>query len=173
MRRLLPIALLLALTGCLTPVPPTAYQAAPVSGGSGYSEVWTSDTRAEVRFAGNWRTDRQTVEDGLLFRAAELAEQRKAPHFAVHDKTLERNVYETPETPPFPSWWYRDRYGWHGAYGRFPTRVRTWTVYTAIMQMEVLPEGAKPPKNADIRDTQAVLDRLALTVRRPSDKPQS
>ena len=173
MQRLLPIALLLALTGCIDPVPPTPYQAALAGGGSGYSEVWNSENRAEVRFAGNWRTDRQTVEDGLLFRAAELAEQRGAPNFAVHDKTVERNVYETLETPPFPSWWYRDRDRWHGAYGRFPTRVRSWTVYTAVMQIEVLSEGAEPPANVEIRNTQAVLDELALTVRRPGHKPQS
>ncbi|WP_119166941.1 CC0125/CC1285 family lipoprotein [Algihabitans albus] len=173
MRRLLPLTLMIALTGCLDPVPPTPYQAAPASGGSGYSEVWKDERRAEVRFAGNWRTDRQTVEDGLLFRAAELADQREAPRFAVHDKTIERNVYETVETPPFPSWWYRDRYRSRGAYGRFPPRVRSWTVYTAVMQIEILPEGVDQPENVQVRETEAVLEELDPRIRRPSQSPQS
>ena len=168
MRRLSLAVALIVLTGCVGPVQPTSYQAAPPGGGSGYSEIWQDERRAEVRFAGNWRTDRQTVEDGLLYRAAELAAQRNAARFAVHDRTVERRVYETIDTPPFPSWWYRDRYRWHGAYGRFPPRVNTWTVYTAVMQIELLPEDAEAPQDVPLRTTQAVLDELGPKIRRPS-----
>lgn len=159
------------LTGCVDPVQPTSYQAAPPGGGSGYAETWEDERRVEVRFAGNWRTDRQTVEDGLLYRAAELAAQRNAPRFAVHDRTVERRVYETVDTPPFPSSWYRDRYRWRSTYGRFPPRISTWTVYTAVMKIELLPEGAEVPQAVSLRTTQAVLDELGPKVRRPSPTP--
>jgi hypothetical protein len=159
--------LLTLLAACGPAVQPTAYAPAPAGGGSGYSEVWLDETRAEVRFAGNWRTDRQTVEQGLLYRAAELAAQREAPQFAVRDKLIEREVTETVETPPFPSWWYRDRYRWpgfYGGYGPFGPRVRTWTTYTGSMDIEVLPPGAQAPPDAIVHDTQAVLRRLAPQV---------
>ena len=169
MRRLSFAVALCVLTGCVSPVQPTPYQAAPPGGGSGYTETWQDERRVKVRFTGNWRTDRQTVEDGLLYRAAELAAQRKAPRFAVRDKTVERRVYETIDTPPFPSSWYRDR--WRGTYGRFPPRISTWTVYTAVMKIELLPEGAEAPQAASLRTTQAVLDELGEKVRRPSPTP--
>jgi hypothetical protein len=166
------LGLLLGLSGCAAAtVGPTPYQAAPAKGGSGYSEVWRSDTVAEVRFAGNWQTDRQKVEDALLYRAAELAEQRDAPRFAVRDKLIERNSYETLDTPPFPSWWYNRSYDWpgyrYGYYGAFPPRVRTWTTYTGSLEMELVPEGAAPPEDAVLHETAAELTRLRPKVLPP------
>lgn len=169
---------LILLAACAGPVPPMPYKPAPAGGGSGYSEIWLDERRAEVRFAGNWRTERQTVEDGLLFRAAELAAQRGVDRFAVRDKTVERKVYETVETPPFPSWWYEDRYrrwpGWYGgygAYGPFGPRIRRWTTYTGVLQMELLPPGAPAPDSGLVRDTQAVLAELGPRIARPQAAP--
>ncbi len=168
------LALAVLLGACSSlQVPPTPYAPAPPGGGSGYSEVWRDARRAEVRFAGNWRTDRQTVEDGLLYRAAELAAQRGAPRFAVHDKRIERKRYETVETPPFPSWWYRDRYRWPGRYGPFPPRTRTWTVYSGTLEIELLQADDTPPETAPLRVTQEVLDALAPRIQRPQDAPSA
>lgn len=163
------LLLVLSLAGCTAAtVPPTPYKAAPPGGGSGYSEVWRGERVAEVRFAGNWRTDRQTVEDALLYRAAELAEQRGAPRFAVRDRLIERKVTETLETPPFPSWWYRDRYRWPGYGYPYPPHIRTWTTYTGTLEMELLEAGDAPPGDAVVHDTAEVVARLAPRVVPPA-----
>ncbi len=159
------LLVVLLLAGCsVATVPPTPYKPAPADGGSGYSEIWRGERIAEVRFAGNWRTDRRTVEDALLYRAAELAEQRRAPRFAVRDRLIERKVTETLETPPFPSWWYRDRYRWPGYGYPYPPRIRTWTTYTGTLEMELVGVGEAPPEDAAVHDTAEVLARLAPKV---------
>jgi hypothetical protein len=63
---------------------PTPYQAA--QGGFGYSEQQIEEDRYRVSFAGNSATSRQTVEDYLLYRAAELTVQTGHDWFTVVDR---------------------------------------------------------------------------------------
>ena len=63
---------------------PTPYQ--PAQGGFGYSEQQTEENRYRVSFAGNSATSRQTVEDYLLYRAAELTVQTGHDWFQVVDR---------------------------------------------------------------------------------------
>ena len=60
---------------------PTPYQQA--QGGYGYSEQRIEENRYRVSFAGNSATSRQTVEDYLLYRAAELTVQNGHDWFEV------------------------------------------------------------------------------------------
>ena len=76
------VVLGLLLAGCASA--PTPYQAA--QGGFGYSEQQIEENRYRVSFAGNSATTRQTVEDYLLYRAAELTVQTGHDWFQVVDR---------------------------------------------------------------------------------------
>jgi len=83
---LLAAGLLVALLGgCSTA--PTPYQ--PADGGFGYSEQQIEANRYRVSFAGNSATPRATVENLLLYRAAELTVQAGHDYFTVVDRDLE------------------------------------------------------------------------------------
>jgi len=76
------VVLGLLLTACTAA--PTPYQAA--QNGYGYSEQQIEENRYRVSFAGNSATTRQTVEDYLLYRAAELTVQTGHDWFTVVDR---------------------------------------------------------------------------------------
>jgi hypothetical protein len=76
------VALGLLLAACAGA--PTPYQQA--RGGFGYSEQQIEENRYRVSFAGNSATSRQTVEDYLLYRAAELTVQTGHDWFTVVDR---------------------------------------------------------------------------------------
>jgi hypothetical protein len=82
---LLALGLMLALGACTTTATP--YQ--PADGRFGYSEQQIEDNRYRVSFAGNQATPRQTVENLLLYRAAELTLARGDDHFTVVDRGIE------------------------------------------------------------------------------------
>lgn len=68
----------LGLAGCYGATP---YQ--PKDRGYGYSEQKLEDNRYRVTFAGNSMTERETVENYLLYRAAELTLQNGYDHFVL------------------------------------------------------------------------------------------
>jgi hypothetical protein len=76
------VALGLLLAACAAA--PTPYQAA--QGGFGYSDQQIEENRYRISFAGNSATSRQTVEDYLLYRAAELTVQTGHDWFQVADR---------------------------------------------------------------------------------------
>jgi hypothetical protein len=78
---------LLLLAACASA--PTPYQAA--NGDFGYREQQIEANRYRVSFAGNTATSRQTVEDYLLYRAAELTVQTRHDYFEVVDRSTEQS----------------------------------------------------------------------------------
>lgn len=74
--------LVLALAGCATLTP---YQ--PLKDGYGYSEQRLEADRYRVTVAGSSKTPRQTVENYLLYRAAELTLAAKRDYFVVRDQS--------------------------------------------------------------------------------------
>lgn len=126
------IAVAAALTGsaallsaCATP---TAYGPATSARDTGYSQTALATGRYRVSFRGNSLTDRATVEDYLLFRAAELTLENGYDGFTVLRSDTDRNV-QIRSTPRFgggfypgfsPYWGYYGRYGynrWSPYYG--------------------------------------------------------
>jgi len=90
MYRLIGIAMLaLAGTACAAPIS-TPYQ--PAAPNFGYSENHRADGIIEVRFSGNPATERKTVEDYALFRAAELSAGAGYKAFEIIDRTVEIRV---------------------------------------------------------------------------------
>lgn len=89
-RRFAAVGMALALAACGTT--PTPY--APVGGGSsyGYSDQRLDANTWRVTFAGNAATPRTTVDDYLLYRAAEISTTEGASSFVVIKETMERDL---------------------------------------------------------------------------------
>jgi len=68
----------------------TPYQ--PARNGEGYSEQRLESNRYRVAFAGNSATSRQTVENYLLYRAAELTLDNGYDYFELSGGAIEREA---------------------------------------------------------------------------------
>ncbi len=76
-----------ALAACATATP---YQPASQPGAfDGFSQQMIESDRARISFAGNSLTERDTVEDYLLFRAAETALERGFDWFELQERDTE------------------------------------------------------------------------------------
>ena len=100
----------LTLAGCATPA---AY--APMTPGqaTGYTDRQLSDNRWRVTFTGNSVTPRETVENSLLLRAAEVTLASGHSHFVFDTRdTKAQTRYDAfPVGPPAFG------YGFHGGFG--------------------------------------------------------
>jgi hypothetical protein len=99
----------LALAGCATPAP-----YAPMTPGqaTGYTDRQLSDNRWRVTFTGNSVTPRETVENSLLLRAAEVTLASGHSHFVFDTRdTKAQTRYDAfPVGPPYG-------YGFHRGFG--------------------------------------------------------
>jgi len=165
------LAGLLALAACSHPTPYQAEQ-----DGRGFSDRAIEEDRYRVTFAGNFLTTRETVEDYLLFRAAEVTLQRGYDYFLVVDKDTERKT--TTFTHFFDDDYPQSIYGYSrgdplydGYFDRFgPSYVLGTTRerhrYTAFAEIQ-LRRGEKPDDDPNAYDAQAVRDRLAPRINTP------
>jgi len=97
------------LAACATATP---YQAASAPGAfDGFSQTMIENDRARVSFGGNSLTDRETVENYLLYRAAELAVERGFDNFTLQQRDTEAKK-RVSVSPGFNS------FG-HGAFGPY------------------------------------------------------
>lgn len=110
------------LAACATATP---YQPASAPGAfDGFSQTMIESDRARVTFGGNSLTERETVENYLLYRAAEVAVERGFDHFSLIERDTEEKTrvrvsprggygYGFGRYDPFFSYnFYRPRYGW-------------------------------------------------------------
>lgn len=113
------------LAACATTTP---YQAASKPGAfDGFSQTMIENDRARVTFGGNSLTERDTVENYLLYRSAELAVERGFDYFTLSERDTEANIrrHAVPGhgfyDPYFNYSFYRPHYGWSrfGRYSRF------------------------------------------------------
>lgn len=174
--------LLTALTACTTATP---YQPLTRSGtrAGGYSDQQVEPNRFRVTFAGNSMTSRETVENYLLYRAAQLTVERGFDWFVMADRDTDKKS-STYVTQPFgpgpygfwgPSWRYRGRgFGWRGwdPYRGDPfwdrsIDVQTIDRYEATAEI-VTGRGPKPRDNVRAFDARAVLAGLSARIQQPS-----
>ena len=124
-------ALILAACASVTP-----YQPASKPGGfDGYSQTMLENDRARVTFGGNSLTDRQTVENYLLYRTAQVAVERGFDHFTLQERDTEQKTRLSASPglrsgfydPYFGYSFFRPHYGWSrfhpysrfGGFGRY------------------------------------------------------
>jgi hypothetical protein len=108
------VALLMAACATATPYAPAASDR-----GYGFSEQQIEQGRYRITFRGNSSTARETVENSLLYRAAELTVQGGYDYFVVVENDTEsRTNYSSTSTYPGSYSPFYGRYGYgHGYYG--------------------------------------------------------
>ena len=159
---LVTLVVTLALTACATP---TLY--APAANGYGYFEQPIEFNRYRVTFNGNSVTPRQTVENYLLYRAAEFTLQTGRTHFQVVSRNTEKNTtYVSTSSGWFDyGGWYSRGYG-YPSIGIGITDTQPISSYQANAEIIVMsaPEAAGDPRSYNARD---VLRNLGPTIARP------
>ena len=164
------MALTLALGACATETP---YQPRTQRGGFGYAESQIESNRFRVSFSGNSLTDRETVENYLLFRAAELTVQRGYDYFVVADRGVQGHSQLRSMGPYHvgfaPEYWYFTRRGWMPFYDPFfdePQSYEQVTRYEASSEIAMF-HGSKPADNPNAFDAREVVSNLQAKVTRP------
>ena len=135
---------------------PTPYQ--EERDGYGYSEQQIEENRYRVSFAGNAATSRQTVEDYLLYRAAELSVQTGHDWFEVVDRNTVQEYAGYGGSPQVGV-----GVGGGSDFGvglSFPVLGGAGGGrYTASMDI-LVHEGEKPQQDPDAYDAFSVISRL-------------
>ena len=157
------------LAACATSTP---YQPAE-KGGYGFSEQRIEEAKYRITFRGNSSTSRETVENGLLFRAAELTLETGYDHFIVLDSDTEETKRYSTTTDPFFGTYY---YGYPRRYYAFPyyaygfgwghpydSYTREITRYSAVAFVS-MGKGPKPADNPQAFDAREVIANLRESV---------
>jgi hypothetical protein len=157
-------AIVLTLAGCVSQTP---YKASGPDSRHGYQEQQLAENRYRVSFSGNSATPRETVENYLLYRAAEVTLSNGYTHFAfVSQDTEARTHYRST----FDDWprhgFYWHNWPWGSAYGAgFGTGTsRPITQYTAYADVVLLSLG-EASSNPESFEAQSVLTSIGPYIR--------
>lgn len=168
----------MALSGCETATP---YQ--PLAKGEqtygGYRDERLDADHFRVSFRGNTLTSRATVENYLLYRAAELAVANGFDWFETVDQHTDKQQHTYVDGFGYgygfsPYWrFYGRRYGWRGFYGG-PLWDDGFDVQT-VQRFEatadvVMGHGPKPAGDKRAFDAREVMANLGPHIKRPGQK---
>jgi len=163
------LASVIGLAACETG--PTPYQ--PAAGAErGYAETKIETNRYRISFKGNSVTDKETVENYMLYRAAELTLQNGYDNFTIADRDTDKNtrLRQTGGSsfygPRLSYMYFAPSYGWYGAYDPFwtPSRYDEVTRYEAYA--EILMGKGQKSADANAFDAHDVSKNLAGQVTR-------
>ena len=149
---------------------PTPYQ--PAAGyDRGYSEQKIEAERYRISFKGNSLTARDTVENYLLYRAAELTLQSGYDTFTIvsRDTDKDSDIRRTDGLSRFSYMYFSPRWGWVYAWDPFfssPARYDEVTRYEASAEI-VMSRGPQGP-DANAFDARQVSQNLAALIQRPA-----
>jgi len=151
-------ASLLILAACATSTP---YQ--PVDGNRyGYDGQQVEADRWLLTFAGNSSTDRATVEQYLLYRAAELTDQNGYDYFRVVRRDTDSQSRFTSQGDRFGT-----GFGYHHGFRGFATfTTRERQSFEALAEI-VLFRGEAPEDDVTAFVADDVLTQLSGAIRRP------
>lgn len=159
--------LLFLISACAMETP---YQ--PGEGGYGYEEQQIEGNRYRVIFAGNPSTPRETVQNYLLYRSAELTLQNGFDYFTVVDRDVERSTR-------YYSHGYVDDFGFHNRFrGRsfrrfyrpsfYSSKAYPVSEYSSIANI-VMAEGEKPKDEPNAYDALDVVQQLQPLIRQNAE----
>lgn len=157
------------LAACATATP---YRQALSQDDYGYQAQKLEQDRYRIRFSGNSQTDRQTVENYLLYRAAELTLEQGKDYFIVADGSTEKNVEQrsTVVGSPAFSFGFGHSHGYHQGFGLgvniINSSYRDYQAYGNI----VLKSGTKPTDNIYAYNARDVIENLGGFIQRPEQK---
>lgn len=153
----------LVLAACATATP---YQ--PVGDGKfGFAEQKLESNRYKITFAGNSSTPRQTVENYLLYRAAEITLFNGFDYFVlVQQDTNEETRYSGGTVGGYYGW-----YSWYPRWGAAvsTTDARPITEYEAQANILVY-RGEKPADNVNAMNASEIKANLEALIVRPPVK---
>jgi hypothetical protein len=171
-RTLCLLATAVLLAGCMTPTP---YAARIAGQSTGYTDRALTTTRYRITFTGNNVTPRETVENYLLLRAAEVTRAAGYSAFVFDTRNTSANqTYDAvPYGPPGP-WGLRRGFGW-GGWGGFgyaydpAVDVIVRTNYEAYAEIVLLTpaETAREPRAINAADVIAHLGPEAAPPKPP------
>ncbi len=167
MRRFLMVGMVAALVaGCASPTP---YQ--PMTDGFGYSDQLLESNRFRVTFSGNSDTSRSTVENYLLYRAAEVTVKSGFSYFIIADRETEPSRTYISSFDGYPGFgYYRYSPGWYGyGYGGMGMGMATTTAITSYQAYAdiVMFSGDKPATNVHAFNARDVMNTLGPGIMRP------
>jgi hypothetical protein len=149
-------ALALVLAGCMTPAPYAPRRPGQVTG---YTDRELAPGRWRITFTGNSVTTRETVEDYLLLRAAEVTLAAGGTHFLFD--TRDTRAQTTLHADPmfygpgywgggFGYWGFRPRWG-YDPFGP-PLMISQSTRYQAYAEIVILKPGESNERAVDARE---------------------
>ena len=159
-----PLALATVLiAGCTKPTP-----YAPAIDGKGYAEQQLETGRYRVSFAGNSVTPRETVENYLLYRAAELTLQTGHDRFRIVERETDQETVYRTTVSSFGGYGFRPFHTHHrSGFNSVATgTARPITSYEAFANI-VMVSGAPQEDDDNIYDARDVLEKLGPTIVRP------
>ncbi|MGH1480814.1 MAG: CC0125/CC1285 family lipoprotein [Geminicoccales bacterium] len=162
--------LLFVLAACSMPTP---YQ--PANGGYGYKEQQLEANRYRVSFDGNASTDRDDVQNYLLYRAAELTVQKDFDYFTIVDRDLDRSTryYNQGFVNDFGFRRFRGRRNNRRFFGPRFVSSSSYPVdeYSSTADI-VMGKGEKPVEDAQAYDALDVLQQLQPSIRLPGENEE-
>jgi hypothetical protein len=157
-------AIALTLAACATQTP---YQASGPDTRHGYAEQQLAENRYRVKFSGNSATPRETVENYLLYRAAEVTLSKGYTHFVFAAQDTEAKTYYRESFDDWPRagfYWHNWPWG-HGFGAHVGTSTsRPITSYTAYADVILLAVG-EAQGNPEAFDARSVLDSIGPYIR--------
>ena len=152
------------LAACVTATP---YRAAKHEHDYGYQEQRIEQDRYRISFAGNSETTRQTVENYLRYRAAELTLEQGKDYFVVVSSDTEKNTDQHSTVTGGST--FHIGFGHHHGYSRhgiglgFNVLSTSYSDYQAF-GVVVLKSGQKPVDDHNAYDANEVLLNLGRSV---------
>lgn len=159
------LAAALVLSACVSP---TIYAPSPGPGEPGYAEQRIDQNRFRVSFEGNSRTPRPTVENFLLYRAAELTLARGYAGFLLGAQDVQADTYYRSDFDAWPgAGFYWTTWPWGGGFGGSVSATsRPVTSYAAYADVIML-TAAQMQGNPQAIDARNVIANLGAQVNRP------
>lgn len=102
----------LGLAGCETE--PPYYGPLGPEHSTGYSNLELDRTHYQVTYHGDSNTPRDTVEQFLLFRSAQVAQEAGYPYFMFDTRGTKSRTYYYGMFAGWPGWGGYGRYRWYG-----------------------------------------------------------
>lgn len=163
----------LMLAACATSTP---YQPAEGGRGYGFSDQRIESNRYRITFRGNSVTPRETVENALLYRAAELTSQLGYDYFIMLENDTETQTSYSTTTEPAFYGRYGYGYPFYRPYYAFPYYAYGWgwgmpydsytreiTRYSAVAFVAMF-KGEKPAENPRAFNAREVMSNLGPYV---------
>lgn len=163
LRAAIALAGAMALAACATVTP---YGPA-VKRGPGYTSQQLEADRFRITFEGNSSTDRATIENYVLYRAAEVTLESGADYFILLDQTTDtQSTFQTSGTTFGGAGFGRRGFFYGGGFGGFggttaTTRERLRYTIGAIIQVA---SGDKPADNPAAYDARQLIDNLGPVI---------